>query len=153
MPKVYSFHFYRIGAPYKLHNHCSALTEKWVWVKSEFIANFVVRSSSLSFLSVLKWAPVFWHRVTKVGQLKKPSFPISTNRDENRPLKRMVITTWPIMMIISNFEKKRNLMLGTGEINRVSGHILFRPFNFFGGQLCTSPNIATHRVSILTWFF
>ena len=39
---------------------------------------------------------------------KKPSFPISTNRDENRPLKRMVITTWPIMMIISNFEKKES---------------------------------------------
>ena len=57
----------------------------------------------------------FWqqHRVTNVGQLKKSllfQYPQIEMRIGAAPAekKRMVITTWPIMMIISNFEKKES---------------------------------------------
>ena len=55
-----------------------------------------------------KMSPSFLASRDKLGQLKKkPSFPISTNRDET--LKRMVITTLPIMMIISSFNQSHSL--------------------------------------------
>ena len=55
----------------------------------------------------LKWAPVFWHRVTSLANWKK-SLRFQYPQIEMRLGKRMVITTLPIMMIISSFNQKKH---------------------------------------------
>ena len=68
---------------------------------------WTISTTPWSSVQSTKMSPSFLASRDKLGQLKKkPSFPISTNRDET--LKRMVITTLPIMMIISSFNQKKH---------------------------------------------